>query len=312
MIKKFSLLSILLIFMLVVVGCNMSDNSNHIMTWQEQYDLGIRFLAEERYSEAIVAFTSAIEIDPKQVPAYLSLADAYIAIGDRDSAIETLQKAVSTCGETENLMIKLREIQDNVETAEATDTYDMTPANVLTSEAVTADELTLGGIPFWELTVSDVAALFPDGEYLNLRPDDSREAEYDASTYGENGGKYSCFRASLDKGKKHLYISYVGFLDSDEDAALGYRTELRNIRCGQSRESVLRTLGFTEDAITEIEGNNYSLYLDVMKGVCSTWDTQGEHSTLQIELYHNELPIEVMMNFMGNTLELIDYWVRED
>ena len=41
-------------------------------TWQEQYDLGIRYLSEGNYEEAIIAFTAAIEIDPKQVDAYLA------------------------------------------------------------------------------------------------------------------------------------------------------------------------------------------------------------------------------------------------
>ena len=40
-------------------------------TWQEQYDLGVRYLAEGNYEEAIIAFTAAIEIDPNRVEAYM-------------------------------------------------------------------------------------------------------------------------------------------------------------------------------------------------------------------------------------------------
>lgn len=47
-------------------------------TWQEQYDLGVRYLSEGNYKEAIIAFTAAIEIDPKQAPAYVGRADAYV------------------------------------------------------------------------------------------------------------------------------------------------------------------------------------------------------------------------------------------
>ena len=46
-------------------------------TWQEQYDLGIRYLSEGNYEEAIIAFTAAIEIDPQQALAYIGRADAY-------------------------------------------------------------------------------------------------------------------------------------------------------------------------------------------------------------------------------------------
>ena len=45
------------------------------MTWQEQYDLGLRFLSEGDYEAAILAFTAAIEIDPMQAEAYIGLAD---------------------------------------------------------------------------------------------------------------------------------------------------------------------------------------------------------------------------------------------
>ena len=47
-------------------------------TWQEQYDLGVRYLSEGNYEEAIIAFTAAIEIDSKRAEAYIGRGDAYI------------------------------------------------------------------------------------------------------------------------------------------------------------------------------------------------------------------------------------------
>jgi len=46
-------------------------------TWEEQYDLGIRYLSEGNYEEAVIAFTAAIEIDPKRASAYVGRGDAY-------------------------------------------------------------------------------------------------------------------------------------------------------------------------------------------------------------------------------------------
>ena len=40
-------------------------------TWQEQYDLGMQYLEDGDYEQAIVAFTAAIEIDPKQAVVYI-------------------------------------------------------------------------------------------------------------------------------------------------------------------------------------------------------------------------------------------------
>ena len=53
-------------------------------TWQEQYDLGVCYLSEGNYKEAIIAFTAAIEIDPEQAPAYVGRGDAYIFSGDTE------------------------------------------------------------------------------------------------------------------------------------------------------------------------------------------------------------------------------------
>lgn len=43
--------------------------------WQTQYDLGVKYLSEGNYEEAVIAFTAAIEIDEKKPEAYISLAE---------------------------------------------------------------------------------------------------------------------------------------------------------------------------------------------------------------------------------------------
>lgn len=64
------------------------------LSWQEQYDLGVRYLTEGNYQEAIIAFTAAIEIDPNQALAYVGRGDAYIALGNKQQAIINYQVAV--------------------------------------------------------------------------------------------------------------------------------------------------------------------------------------------------------------------------
>ena len=49
-------------------------------SWQSQYDLGLRLLSEGNYEEAIIAFTAAIEINPKQAPAYVGRGDVYVQL----------------------------------------------------------------------------------------------------------------------------------------------------------------------------------------------------------------------------------------
>ena len=69
--KKIS--TILLSFVLLLSACAKAQP-----TWQEQYDLGVRYLEEGNYEKAIIAFTAAIEIDPKQAEAYVGRGDAYV------------------------------------------------------------------------------------------------------------------------------------------------------------------------------------------------------------------------------------------
>lgn len=65
--------------------------------WQEQYDLGVRYLSEGNYEEAIIAFTAAIEIDPKQPALYIRRAETYVQVAqtkeNRKEAIEQYQIA---------------------------------------------------------------------------------------------------------------------------------------------------------------------------------------------------------------------------
>ena len=53
--------------------------------WQEQYDLGLQYLLDLDYEQAIVAFTAAIEIDENNAQAYIGRAEAYLN-GDAASA----------------------------------------------------------------------------------------------------------------------------------------------------------------------------------------------------------------------------------
>ena len=118
-------------------------------TWQEQYDLGVKYLSEENYEEAIIAFNAAIQIDPKNplayigrggayvgsgeteenlaaaladyekaieldetnVDAWLGLADVYIRMGEYDKAGEVLHQALEKTGNAPSIGDKLAELE---------------------------------------------------------------------------------------------------------------------------------------------------------------------------------------------------------
>lgn len=76
-----------LITILLIVAtfsfCSCSQKGAEL-SWQEHYDLGVRYLSEGNYEEAIIAFTAAIKIDTKNALAYIGRGDAYLGQGAAD------------------------------------------------------------------------------------------------------------------------------------------------------------------------------------------------------------------------------------
>lgn len=108
------LLSLVMLLALTACGGNraevsVEDVTEGVLSWQEQFDLGVRYLSEGNYQEAIIAFTAAIEIEPKRVDAYLGLADVYTAMGDPDAAARVIEDAIAQLGELEELLARRRQ-----------------------------------------------------------------------------------------------------------------------------------------------------------------------------------------------------------
>lgn len=111
------ILSALLLFSLTACGGQTQEAPASSSTWQEHYDLGIKYLNDGNYEEAIIAFIAAIEIDPKQPDAYIGAADAYIAMGDLDAAIKILQKGYKATKE-ERFQTQIDALEQNPELPE--------------------------------------------------------------------------------------------------------------------------------------------------------------------------------------------------
>ena len=90
------IVSMILTIALVLGLCACGQSAE--AAWQEQYDLGVKYLSEGNYEEAIIAFTAAIEIDPKRPEAYLKAAEAYEAMGDFASAYNILLQGSDVTG----------------------------------------------------------------------------------------------------------------------------------------------------------------------------------------------------------------------
>lgn len=86
------LLGIMLLCILTVSACGKSLEKQIT----EQLELGRKYLAEQNYEEAIIAFNKVIELEPQNKAAYLGLADAYIENSQTDEAITILENIHET------------------------------------------------------------------------------------------------------------------------------------------------------------------------------------------------------------------------
>lgn len=73
-------------------------------TWQEQYDLGMRYLSEGNYEEAIIAFSAAIEIDSKLAPTYVGRGQAYVFSGETEENLIAAQADFETAIELNEVL----------------------------------------------------------------------------------------------------------------------------------------------------------------------------------------------------------------
>ena len=101
--KRFFYILLAALLLLTLAACQKApeaaEPADEAPGWQAKYDLGVRYLSEGNYQEAIIAFTAAIEIDPKQPKIYDRLATAYELAGDDEAALRTLLDGAAATGD---------------------------------------------------------------------------------------------------------------------------------------------------------------------------------------------------------------------
>ena len=88
-IRFYRITAVFMSILFLLAGCQKSAAEQ----LREQLELGQNYLLEMNYEEAVVAFSKAIELDPKSLEAYEGLTNVYIAQGQYDEAYEVLTQA---------------------------------------------------------------------------------------------------------------------------------------------------------------------------------------------------------------------------
>ena len=110
--QKIILFAVAAILAAGIIGILIYNNSTPVK-YNRQLDLGNKYLAEQDYEQAKVAYEQAIEIDPMGVEAYIGLADVYIGLNKYEPALSILQKGFELIGD-ERLEIKIKEITEMI------------------------------------------------------------------------------------------------------------------------------------------------------------------------------------------------------
>ena len=112
------LVALILVVVLIAVVCTvLLVRSGREKKLNEQLKLAERYLDELDYDKAIAAYREVLEIDEMNVDAYLGIAKAYVAKGQYDKAIRTLEKGYDL-SEDERIKQMLEEVREEKRKAE--------------------------------------------------------------------------------------------------------------------------------------------------------------------------------------------------
>lgn len=245
------IICILLVFVIALSGCSRKKDSD--TSWQEQYDLGVRYLSEGNYEEAIIAFTAAIEIDPKKPDTYIGLYEAYVAVGDYESAQAAIDSGREECGnrsefdDAQNALDKL--FSDDSEMQMYIDSERLTEA--LRSGVLTFDDLpAVFSTPFNQVgnligvSSGDIRTRTESGSFRGLEYEDLSLQECDYWDHELAASGYYIRATAPLSSSAVLYFEVDdsnAVLNGEAIAALP--AGWKGISIGDSMESVLAKLG---------------------------------------------------------------------
>lgn len=265
----------LLLALALLAGC-----ASAAERWQEQYDLGIRYLNEGSYEEALAAFTDAIAVDPNRPETYLQRAGAYLALGrtgealldyetardlgggaaawaglveayiqweDYDTARRTLEEALALYPEDAALAGLLARLEELTAPEPGSDEYlDWAAEGV---DLSVTEPVTLGGVPLPDTTLDSYGPLVPGSRLAppGRNPDAmvmlDEKAHFNVMQYaGEPGVTLISFTLYDDGAPLEPYFWF------DEPCWGG-------IRSGDTLRTALEKLGIAPEAIDWLIGS---------------------------------------------------------
>ena len=117
--KLLAIILILIVSSGLLTGCSRSEANT---AFEEKLELAVKYLAEQKYDEAILAYQEVIKIDSKNVTAYKGISLAYMLQEKPDQAEQALQDGLKALPENLQLQLAMAGLmadQDKNQQAEA-------------------------------------------------------------------------------------------------------------------------------------------------------------------------------------------------
>lgn len=107
--KSIIIVILALLVAMIAAGIGVAIYNTPSNRLSRQLDLGEKYLEEQNYEQAIVAFDEAIKIDPVNVDAYLGLADAYFRLGEYEDSLVCIDRLLELDSENTQMKTILRD-----------------------------------------------------------------------------------------------------------------------------------------------------------------------------------------------------------
>ena len=216
--KRFFCILLAALLLLSLAACSKApeaDPADGAPDWQTQYDLGVRYLSEGNYEEAILAFEAAIEIDPQNPDAYRKLAEVYEKTGDEDAALRTLETGAEATGDRELADLAGKKRQELDAQPEQPEQPEQTEQSEQPEALDEPEEPAEPEAPDWPSQLSNVVYF---GDISNCRMSREASEAYAAAleqlpkTKTDAGESYSLQAALFDPGDGYplLVTCYAG------------------------------------------------------------------------------------------------------
>jgi len=255
-------------------------------TWQEQYDLGIRYLEEGNYEEAIIAFTAAIEIDPKRAPAYVGRGSAYLLSGDTEENLAAAQADFEKAIELDDTLIAAYQGLADLyirrgDFNKTPDIFDKISELKETNKAVTKQDSMIEFDPFMHrsnfISSSDFSPEQQEILSQLIAALTSNDFETAVKSVAEMGDQISSFSSQVSNGICTKYDDYKVFLGS---ATFGFGLQIRT-------ES---GMGYHCEIHPE-EGLGGQTVYRYFSGECRDWNYNGRCQLIMGYLQKSELEV---------------------